>query len=89
MENKAITVLLLMTWYVDVHVNSCLAYPPFTFEKLPTAYRDVRLKHEHSPVDLLQQPLTEWPMNDRKNDIPDEPLEWQHKLQAGAYALST
>lgn len=27
MQNKAFTVLLFMTWYVDVHVNSCLAFP--------------------------------------------------------------
>lgn len=89
MQNKAFTVLLFMTWYVDIHVKSCLASPPFAFENFHTTYPDTRLKHEQSPLYLLQQPLTEWPPNGRKNDIPDEPLEQQHKLQAGAHAIST
>lgn len=65
-----------MTWYVDVHVNSCLAHPPFAFEKLHI--------HEYSPPYLLQWPLT----NDSKDYI-NEQLKQQHKLKVGVYAFST
>lgn len=54
MQIKAFTVLLFMTWYVNVHVAfpSCLAFPSFAFENLHTTYHDTRLKHEQSPLYL-------------------------------------